>query len=171
MGEADCSAVVGHNIRNFVFAKHLSLDFAQLETSLLGVNLDRLEAALDVVEDTEMLSSLHDGDHVHSTEREPGVASDLVVNFDIARPVSADFDALLAGEGELQSVAEEYGQWDALSQFVRAGRWAIRVHTLQFVQTPVRRCPHALHMLLWSSSLKSREQKWLEPRIKKLRHA
>ena len=153
MGEADCSAVVGHNIRNFVFAKHLSLDFAQLETSLLGVNLDRLEAALDVVEDTEMLSGLHDRDHIHSTKRVPGVASDLVVNFDIARPVSADFDALLAGEGEFQPVAEQYGQRDAFSHFVRAGRWAIRVHTLQFVQTPVTWCPHALHMLLWSSCL------------------
>ena len=153
MGEADCSAVVGHNIRNFVFAKHLSLDFAQLETSLLGVNLDRLEAALDVVEDTEMLSSLHDGDHVHSTEREPGVASDLVVNFDIARLVSADFDALLAGEGVLQSVAEQDCHWDALSQLVGSGGRARCRHTIKLAQTPMRWGKHALHMLLWSSGL------------------
>ena len=153
MGEADCSAVVGHNIRNFVFAKHLSLDFAQLETSLLGVNLDRLEAALDVVEDTEMLSSLHDGDHVHSTEREPGVASDLVVNFDIARLVSADFDRLLAGESVLQSVAEQDSHWDALSQLVGASGRARSVHTAKLVQAPLGGREHALHMLLWTSSL------------------
>ena len=31
VGVADGSAVVGHNIRNFVFAEHLSLDLAKLE--------------------------------------------------------------------------------------------------------------------------------------------
>ena len=156
MGEADCSAVVGHNIRNFVFAKHLSLDSAKFESSFLSIDSDRLETTLHVVEDAEVLTSLGEGNDIHAAEWEPWIATNFVVNLDIAILVSADFDALLAGEGELQSVAEEYGQWDALSQFVRAGRWAIRVHTLQFVQTPVRRCPHALHMLLWSSSLKSR---------------
>ena len=46
-------------------------------------------------------------DDVHDTEWVPWVAADLVVNFDITRLISADLDALLAGEGVLQSVAEK----------------------------------------------------------------
>ena len=153
MGVADSSAVVGHNIRNFVFALHLSLDLAQFEAGFLGVDADGLEASLDVVKDAEVLTSLGEGDDVHAAEREFGVATDLTVNLNIAGLVLADFDSLLAGEGVSQSVAEQDREGNALSQLVGALRGARRVHTLQFVQTPVGRCEHALHMLLWSSCL------------------
>ena len=151
VGVADSSAVVGHNIRNFVFANHLSLDLAKLEFSFFGVNLDGLEASLDVVKDSEVLTSLGECNNIHAAEGESGVATDFVVNLDVARLVSADFDALLAGEGVLKSVAEQDRHWDALSQLVGSGGRARRVHTSKFVQAPVGWCPHALHMLLWSS--------------------
>merc|ERR1712141_438278 len=59
VGIADGSAVVGHNIRNFVFAKHLSLDSAKFESSFLSIDSDRLETTLHVVEDAEVLTSPH----------------------------------------------------------------------------------------------------------------
>lgn len=96
MGVADGSAVVGHNIRNFVFAQHLSIDLAQLEAGFLGVDAHGLESALDVVQNAEVFSRLGNRDHVHAAERVPRVAADLVVNFDIARLISADFERLLA---------------------------------------------------------------------------
>ena len=81
------------------------------------------------------------------------VATDLTVNLNITGLVLADFDSLLAGEGVSQSVAEQDREGNALSQLVGACGGARRVHASQFVQTPVGRCEHALHMLLWSSCL------------------
>ena len=84
MRVADRSAVVGHNIRNFVFAKHLSLDLAQFEISFSGVDAYGLEASLGVVKDAEVLTSLGERDDIHGSERVPGVATDLTVNFNVA---------------------------------------------------------------------------------------
>ena len=153
MGVADGSAIVGHNIRNFVFAEHLSIDLAQLEASLLIIDLHGLESSLDVVHNAEVLASLGEGDHIHRADGVSRITADLVVNFDIARLIPADFSHLLAGEGVLQSVAEKDGHRDALSQLVWAGGWACRVHTTKLVQAPLGGCEHALHMLLWTSSL------------------
>jgi hypothetical protein len=52
---------------------------------------------------------------VHHTERVSGITTDLTINLDVARLVSADFDSLLAGESIAQSVAEQDRQGDALS--------------------------------------------------------
>ena len=138
VGEADRSAVVGHNIRNFVSAKNLSLDLAKLEGSLLSINADGLEATLNVVQNAEVFAGLGKRDDVHNSEREPVVAADLVVNFDIARLVFADFDRLLAGEGVAQSVAKQDRQGDALSQLVGAGGRARRVHTAEIGRASCR---------------------------------
>ena len=153
MGVADGSAVVGHNIRNFVFAKHLSLDSAKFESSFLSIDSDRLETTLHVVEDAEVLTSLGEGNDIHAAEWEPWIATNFVVNLDIAILVSADFDALLAGEGVLQSVAEQDCHWDALSQLMGSGGRARCRHTIKLAQTPMRWGKHALHMLLRSSCL------------------
>lgn len=96
MGVAHGSAVVGHNIRNFVFAEHLSIDLAQLVAGFLGVDAHGYESALDVVQNAEVFSRLRKLDHVHAAEWVPRVAADLVVNFDIARLIAADFNRLLA---------------------------------------------------------------------------
>ncbi len=60
VGEADGSAVVGNNVWDLVLAKNLSLDSAELELSLLLINLVGLETTLDVVQDAEVLTSLGD---------------------------------------------------------------------------------------------------------------
>ena len=65
MRESDGPAIVGHNIRNFVFAEHLADDSAELEASLLRLDAHRLEPALDVVQNAEVFARLRDRDHVH----------------------------------------------------------------------------------------------------------
>ena len=58
VGETDGPSVMGYKIRNFVFANALSLDLAELETSVLAFDLDGLETTFDVVEDAEVLVGL-----------------------------------------------------------------------------------------------------------------
>ena len=107
MGVADGSAVVGHDIGDLVFADNLSLDLAQLEGGFLGVDADGLESSLDVVKDSEVLTSLGERDDVHNTERESVVTTDLTVDLDVAGLVLADLESLLAGKGVLKSVTEQ----------------------------------------------------------------
>jgi len=115
---ADGSAVVGHNVRNFVFSKLLLGDFAKLKASFSGINSDWLETTLDVVEHAEVLVGLWDSEHIHKSEWVLWVSSGSVVNFEIASSNSAHLERLLAGESVLESVAEQHRQWDALSKLV-----------------------------------------------------
>lgn len=120
VGETEGSAVVSHNIRNFVLAEALALHFAQFEACLLSVDANRLEASLDVVQNAEVFAGFWDGDDVLEAEWETGISSDFVVNSDISVSISADFDRVLAGERVFESVLEENGQRDALTQLVWA---------------------------------------------------
>ena len=153
VGETDGSSVVGHNIRNFVLSKALSLDSAELETGILSLTTDRLETSLDVIEDAEVLVCLLDSDNIHEAKWEPGVSSDLVVDLDQTFSLSADLDRLLAGECVLKSVLEKNGEWDAFTELVWASRWAVGVHAFQFVQAPFGWCELSLKMLPGSSCL------------------
>merc|ERR1712166_63407 len=83
VGETDGTAVVGNNIWDLVLAENLSGDFAELEGSLLGVDGVGLEAALNVVENAEVLASLVDGNNILETEGELVVTSDFTVNLDV----------------------------------------------------------------------------------------
>jgi hypothetical protein len=98
---------VGDDVGDLVLANLLLGDFAELETSLLSIDGVGLETTLDVVKDAEVLTSLLNGNDVHEAEGEPVVFSFSVVNFDIGALVLADLDALLAGEGVLESVLEK----------------------------------------------------------------
>ena len=153
MGVADGSAVVSHNVWNFVLAELLLGDLEQFESCLSIVNAHWLESSLDVVEDAEVLAGLWDLEHIHQAEWVAWVSSCSVVNFDVGIFVSADLDCLLAGESVSESVAEQDSEWDAFSQLVGSSGWAGGEHSSKFVQAPVAWCVHSLQMLLWSSCL------------------
>jgi len=59
MGEADCPAVVGDDVRDLVLAENLVLNLAEFEACFLGINSNWLEAALNVVKHAEVLAGLH----------------------------------------------------------------------------------------------------------------
>ena len=144
---------MGHNIRDSVLSEGLSLDLAELEAGFLTFDADWLETSLDIVEDAEVLVGLGDLNDVLETEWELGVSSDLAINLDQTFSLSADFDRFLAGESVFKSVLEKDGQWDALTELVGSSRWAVGVHTSQFVQAPGGWCEHSLQMLFGSSCL------------------
>lgn len=119
--ETDGSAVVGDNVWNLVLAKNLSLDLAEFEAGLFRINAMRLEASLDVVKNAEVLVGLLDGNDVLEPKWETWVSPNSVVNLDIGIFVLADFEALLARESVLESVAEKHRKWNAFTQLVGAG--------------------------------------------------
>jgi len=105
--ETNGSAVVGHDVGNLVLADALLGHLAQLELSLLVINSVGLEAALDIVEQAEVLAGLPDGYDVHEAEGVSVISSFFVVNFDVGALVLHDLDAFLVGEGELQTVLQK----------------------------------------------------------------
>lgn len=153
MGESDSSAVVGNNEWDLVLTDGLSLNLKQLELSLFIFNTVGLEAALDIQENSEMLTSFLKRDDVLETEREFVGSANSVVNLDKTLLVSADLNGLLVVEGVLQSVSEQHPNWDAFSQFVWSSAWSGSVWASQLVQIPVLRSEHPLHVLLRSSCL------------------
>lgn len=66
IGVADGAGIVCDNGGDTLGADILPLDLAELELGLLSVDLDEVVAALDVVQETEVLASLGDGDNVYA---------------------------------------------------------------------------------------------------------
>ena len=154
MGETDGSAVVGNNVGDLVGTETLSLDSAELETGLFSIDSDGLEAALDVVEHAEELTGLVDADNILEADGELGVTSDLVVDLDVVGTlILDDLEDFLAAQRVLESVLEEHGHGDALTELVGTGRGARSPGARQLVEHPVLGRCKALKVLLGSASL------------------
>lgn len=153
VGISDGSAVVGDDVGHLVGAESLGLDLAELELGFLGVDLVGLISSLHVVENSEMLSSLVNGNNIHDSEWVSGVLSDLAIDFNVAILILDNLDDLLSGEGISESVLEENAKGNRFSCLVWAGGGLHGVSAAQLVQHPVVRGCEPLHVLLWSSSL------------------
>ena len=81
---ADGAAVVCDNVRHTTCAERSLLDLKKLVAGLLGGDAVDNEAALDVVENAEVLAALLDADNVHETSGVAAVRADLAVNLDQA---------------------------------------------------------------------------------------
>lgn len=87
-------------------AKLDTLDLAQLELGLLSLDTVDGETALGVVDETEVLAGLLEGDDVHEASRVGGVGADLAVNLDQA--LHHDGLGLAAVQGVLETVGKRY---------------------------------------------------------------
>lgn len=166
-----------NQVGNSALAELHTLDLAELVLCLLiGDTVDG-EAALGVVDETEVLAGLLDRDNVHQTRGEGGVGADLAVDLDEA--LHEDGIDLAGVERVLQAVAEENDQRQRVAELVRTGgslggigtfklsvlmpKCRIRCscdcgspqhvkHTGQLVQEPVRGGAEALLVLLWTTT-------------------
>jgi hypothetical protein len=86
------------------------------------------ESALDVVKETEVLARTLNRDNVHESSGVGLVGADLAVDLDEAR--LQDRGDLLAGEGVLETVAEEDGQGERLPELVGTGGRAGRLNQI-----------------------------------------
>lgn len=146
----DRSSIVRNQEWDSAFAELNTLDFAQLVFGLLGLDAVDSETALGVIDETEVLASLVDSDHVHEAGGVGGISADFSVDLD--ETLHEDGVGLTRVKGILQTVTNEDDERQAISQLVRTGRWARSIGTGQFVQEPVRWRTQALLMLLWSTA-------------------
>ena len=111
---------MGDNIRNLVWSDGLGGDLAELEFGFLLVNWMGLISSFHVIEHSEVLSSLVEGDDVHESAREGAVSSDSVVNLNEAGLVLHDFLDLSSVQSVSESVLQKNAQRKAFSQLVRS---------------------------------------------------
>jgi hypothetical protein len=123
-----------------------SLDLAELVLSLLGLDSVNGETTLGVVDETEVLAGLVDGDDVHETSWVGGISADLAVNLDQA--LHDDGLGLASVESILQAVTDEDDKRHAVSKLVWTSGWTRSVGTGQLVQEPVGWRAQALLVLL-----------------------
>lgn len=123
-----------------------ALDLAQLVLGLLGLDSVDGEATLGVVDETEVLASLLNGDNVHEAGRVGRVSADLAVDLDQA--LHENRLGLAVVQGILETVADEDDQGQAVAELVRTGRGLGGIDTGQLVQQPVRGGAKALLVLL-----------------------
>ena len=106
-----------NTVGNSSTAKLDALDLAQLVLGLLlSYPVDGV-AALGVVNETEVLASLLDGDHIHEAGGVGGVGADFAVNLDEA--LHEDGLGLAGVEGIFEAIAEEDDQGHAVTELVR----------------------------------------------------
>jgi MoaA/NifB/PqqE/SkfB family radical SAM enzyme len=110
---------VRNQVGNAALAELHTLDLAELVLCLLVCYPVDGEAALGVVDETEVLAGLLDGDNVHQSRGEGGVGADLAVNLDEA--LHEDSIDLAGVESVLQTVAEEDDQRQRVAELVRTG--------------------------------------------------
>jgi hypothetical protein len=147
VGESDGSAVVSDDVGHLLFAEALANHLAQLEASLVGIDLVGNEAALDVVENSKMFICFVDGNHVHLAQGEAVVTTHFAVNLDKALLVLHDFASLVSAGGVLQALLQEDVQGNALSQLVGTGRGASSVDASEFAKVPLLGSSHSLNDL------------------------
>lgn len=126
-----------------------TLDLAKLVLSLLSLDSVDGESALGIVDKTEVLASLLDGDDVHETGGVGGIGADLAVDLD--QSLHQDGLGLAVVESILEAVSDEDDQGHAVAELVRTGRRLGSVGAGQLVKQPVRGGAEALLVLLDSA--------------------
>jgi hypothetical protein len=121
---------VGGDVRDTLGANKDLLDLAELVLGLLiGDTVDG-EATLDIVDETEVLTSFFNGNDIHETGREGGVGADLTVNLDqTLLEDRLDFGTV---KSVLETVANEDNQGQTFTGLVgtRAGLGGIRTYVV-----------------------------------------
>jgi hypothetical protein len=123
-----------------------ALDLAELVLSLLGLDAVDGEAALSIVDKTEVLASLVDGNDVHEASWVGGIGANLAVDLDEA--LHDNGLGLACVQSILQAVTDEDDERHAVAELVWTWGWARSIGTGQFVQEPMRWRAEALLVLL-----------------------
>jgi len=131
---ADGAAIMGDQEWNALRAGLDSSNSAQLVRALFGRDLVQDESTLHVIEQSEEIAGLFNGDNIHESSRESVVGANTIINLNGL--LHDNLSHFGAGQGVLESVAKDYGQRKRLTQLVRAGGRSRGKYTAEFVQHP-----------------------------------
>jgi len=90
VGESDGSSIMGYDVRDPVGSQSLLNDLTELELSFFFLQGSKDETSLGVIENSEFLVGLFNGDNVHNTGGESDITSGLVINLNVSFTVSKD---------------------------------------------------------------------------------
>lgn len=116
--------------------KLYSLDFSELVLGLCSLDSVNSESAFRVVNETKVLASLVDCDHIHETSWVVGVRSDLGVDLD--QSLHNNLGDLSTIQSILQTVAKEDNEWETVALLMGTWRRLWCVRTRELVEQPVR---------------------------------
>lgn len=88
------------------------------------LELDESESSLNVIENSELVSGLWDGDDVHQTNWILEVSSGDSVNLNFVALVLQDDLSLLSGQSIFKLSLEDEGKWKGFSESVRSLSWS-----------------------------------------------
>jgi len=131
---SDGTAVVGNQIGDSSWAGGNLNDTAELIFSLFGSDFVEDEATLDVVQDSEIVIGLFDGQDVHEAGWIFDVSADTTINFD--ETLHDDLGNLTSSKGILELIPEDKHHWKRFAEPVRTGSGTGSEHTSQLVQHP-----------------------------------
>ena len=120
VGGTESTTVMGGESGDTTVDEVETTNTAELELRLLVLDLVESEAALGVVEKTEVLVSLGDRDNIHESSGEGRVGTDLAVDLNVT--LHEDLGDLALGESKLQAVAKHHHEGEALTELVGSGR-------------------------------------------------
>ena len=135
-----------NQVWNAAPAQLYPLDLAELVLGLFTGDAVNSEAALGVVDQAEVLSSLLDRDDVLEAGWVGGVGADFAIDLDEA--LHDNCLGLPSIQRILQAVAKKDDKRQTVTQFVRTGRCLGGIAAGEFVEQPVRWRAETLLMLL-----------------------
>jgi len=115
---ADGASVVGAEVRYSLGSSPDLANLAQFELGFFAADSVDNESSLDIVDKTEVLSSLVDGDYIHESSRVGDVSAHLAVDLD--KTLHHDLLGLHVGQSVLETVAQEDDEGQTFSQLVRS---------------------------------------------------
>jgi len=130
----DGTAVMSNQIGNSSWAGRNLNNTAELVFSLFRSDLVEDEATLDIVQDSEIVIGLFNGQDVHEAGRIFDVSADTAINFD--ETLHDDLGNFASSKGVLELIPKNKRHWKRLAQPVRTGSGTGGEHTSQFVQHP-----------------------------------
>jgi hypothetical protein len=125
------------------------LNAAKLVLRLVLLDAVEHKASLGIVEETEEIPTLLEGDNIHKTGGVVMISANLSVNLDTT--LHADLLAFLSGQSVLETLSEDDGNRETLTLLMGslAGLWG--PHTTHFAEIPVAGRIEALEMFLRSA--------------------
>jgi len=142
---SDGASIGGGEVRDSLGADRHLLDDAELVSGFFLADAMHLVSALDVVDESEVLSALLHLDDVHEPRRISVVGADATVDLD--EPLGEDLLYFRVRQGVLETIPQEKSERQTLAQLMRTGGRSGSVTSSQFVEHPVSGRRHTLHVL------------------------